>query len=108
MNKFYLSWWSIVLGFNLFAQAPESFKYQSVVRDGIGEIVSEQAISFRISIVQSVPFGITLYSEIDRSILGMSFWHTDERAKSSRKTFSYKISSFDPTTGKMTIDTKTR
>ena len=51
---------------------------------------------------------IVNYSETKSSINSMSFWHSDERSKFERKTFSYQILSFDPATGDMKIQTKTR
>src|SRR6056297_1664103 len=47
----------------MFAQAPQGFKYQAVIRDSNGEVLSEQNIALKISILQSSPTGSTVYSE---------------------------------------------
>ncbi len=48
---------------SLAAQSPQSFKYQSVVRDNNGDPLINQPVSFRISIVQGSPAGTTVYRE---------------------------------------------
>jgi hypothetical protein len=48
---------------NLLAQAPESFSYQAVVRDASGLIIANQAVSFRISILQESASGTEVYAE---------------------------------------------
>ena len=40
-----------------FAQAPDMFNYQAVIRDGSGEIVSETAISLRLSVLKGSASG---------------------------------------------------
>jgi hypothetical protein len=47
----------------LLAQAPQSFKYQAVARDGAGNILAGRAVGFRISILSGSIFGATVYSE---------------------------------------------
>lgn len=47
----------------LSAQTPSSFNYQAVVRDNAGQIVVNQNVTFRISILQSSATGIPVYSE---------------------------------------------
>ena len=46
-----------------FAQAPQAFKYQAVIRDASGNILANQNVSFRISILQGSSNGTTVYSE---------------------------------------------
>lgn len=46
-----------------FAQAPESFKYQAVARNSGGQILENQNVSFRLSILQGSNSGIIVYSE---------------------------------------------
>lgn len=48
---------------NLFAQAPGSFKYQALIRDSNGEVLAEQNVAMRISIIQGSTSGTILYSE---------------------------------------------
>jgi hypothetical protein len=47
----------------LFAQAPGSFKYQALIRDSNGEVLAEQNVAMRISIIQGSTSGTILYSE---------------------------------------------
>src|SRR6056297_232107 len=55
---------ALLLSFNLiFAQVPQGIKYQAVIRDSNGEVLSEQNIALKISIHQSSPTGSTVYSE---------------------------------------------
>jgi len=51
---------------------------------------------------------IATYTEADKIITHMTFYHSDERPKLLRKTFMYEITSFDPDTGKMVIQTKSK
>jgi len=45
------------------AQSPQAFKYQAVVRNNTGEIISNQAVSFRISIRTGSALGYIVYQE---------------------------------------------
>ncbi|HYG52623.1 MAG TPA: hypothetical protein VD905_17055 [Flavobacteriales bacterium] len=45
------------------AQAPESFNYQTVVRDNTGVIIPNQNVSFRFSILQGGTAGVSVYTE---------------------------------------------
>ena len=51
--------------FFLFAhsQSPQAFKYQAVARDGSGNILANQSVSLKISILQGTPTGSIAYSE---------------------------------------------
>ncbi len=49
----------------LFAQPPQSFKYQAVARNIAGDILAEQNVSFRISILESSAVGTAVYVETD-------------------------------------------
>nr|NQU90689.1 hypothetical protein [Bacteroidota bacterium] len=46
-----------------FAQPPQAFNYQAVVRDGAGDIISNQAVDIRISIHNETPGGAIVYQE---------------------------------------------
>ena len=46
-----------------FAQTPAAFKYQAVARQANGAIIPNQAVSFRISIIQNNTSGAVVYSE---------------------------------------------
>lgn len=52
----------------VFAQAPQSFKYQAVARDLSGNTLNNQSVSFLISILQTSPLGTVVYSEIHNAI----------------------------------------
>ncbi|MDP2888494.1 MAG: hypothetical protein Q8P34_05935, partial [Bacteroidota bacterium] len=47
----------------LSAQTPNAFKYQAVVRNNSGQIIVNQNVGFRISILQSSATGTVVYSE---------------------------------------------
>ncbi len=57
----------LLVSLNVIAQPPQSFKYQTVVRTGEGELVTEQDIGFRISILRNAIDGQTVYSETHRT-----------------------------------------
>lgn len=46
-----------------YAQAPQAFPYQAVVRNASGDIISNQLVSLRFSILQGSSSGIVLYQE---------------------------------------------
>ena len=55
----------MVLVYYAFSQAPKSFKYQAVVRDHKGSVITNHNVSLQISIVQDTSVGGTIvYSEI--------------------------------------------
>ena len=47
----------------LFSQAPQGFNYQAVLRDAQGQVVKDQLVSLRLSILQGSETGTTVYSE---------------------------------------------
>ena len=51
----------------LFAQVPDAFKYQAVVRDPAGNLITNQDVSFRMSILQNSEKGNVAYSEMHKS-----------------------------------------
>jgi len=63
MKKILLSLTILFIGAVLFAQAPQSFKYQTVVRDAANEILDDQNVYFRISILQYTAGGDDIYVE---------------------------------------------
>ncbi|MGE0019242.1 MAG: hypothetical protein AB7S72_06215 [Draconibacterium sp.] len=53
-----------LLGFNItMAQVPSAFNYQAVVRNNSGELIADQNVSFRISILQNSESGTAVYTE---------------------------------------------
>ena len=47
----------------LHAQAPQKFNYQAVARDGSGNLIANQNVSFRISLLQGSAIGTIVYQE---------------------------------------------
>jgi len=45
------------------AQVPEKFNYQAVVRNSSGQIYQNQSVNFKISIKNGSPAGATVYQE---------------------------------------------
>ena len=63
MRKLLFTLIFITGSFSLIAQAPEGFGYQAVVRNGTGDIIPDQAVSFRFSILKGSTVGEIVYSE---------------------------------------------
>jgi hypothetical protein len=54
----------IVLGvFWASAQVPEKMSYQAVIRNNSGQLVPNQSVAVRVSILQGSPAGAAVYSE---------------------------------------------
>jgi hypothetical protein len=51
---------------SLYAQSPQAFKYQAVIRDQDQHIIANQLVSLKISIVRNLPQGAVVYSEIQK------------------------------------------
>lgn len=63
MKKILLSF-GIVLGlFMGLAQAPEKMSYQAVMRNGSGQLLSNQAVAVKVSVLEGSPAGTLVYSE---------------------------------------------
>ncbi len=62
-KKIFLSVIFIAFVFIGLAQVPDAFNYQAVVRNSSGEVVANQNVSFRLSILQGSESGTVLYSE---------------------------------------------
>ena len=57
-----------------FGQAPQSFNYQAVARDASGAVISNQAVNFRISLLQGSATGTSSYTEthaVTTNLLGL-------------------------------------
>lgn len=68
MKKKTLTLAAVLSAIILFAQPPQTFKYQAVVRDSIGIVLSNQNVSFQISILKGSASGTLIYSEIHDTI----------------------------------------
>ncbi|WP_080777493.1 beta strand repeat-containing protein [Chryseobacterium phocaeense] len=63
MKKILLSL-GIMLGlFMGYAQAPEKMSYQAVMRNGSGQLLTNQAIAVKVSVLEGSPAGTLVYSE---------------------------------------------
>jgi hypothetical protein len=62
-KKIFLSAAFVAFVFIGLAQVPDAFNYQAVVRNNSGEIIANQNVSFRISILQGSESGTVLYAE---------------------------------------------
>ena len=60
---FFMLWAFLLLTVNIFAQAPQKFNYQAVIRDDAGNIVPDQTVGIKISILQGAVYGTVVYSE---------------------------------------------
>ncbi|OQX78574.1 MAG: hypothetical protein B6D61_05190 [Bacteroidetes bacterium 4484_249] len=63
MKNFYLFFLLIIAISTLFAQPPQSFKYQAVIRDASGEIISNEPVDIRIGIRDGWGAGAVIYQE---------------------------------------------
>ncbi len=53
-----------LIRYSAWSQAPQSFKYQAVVRDKSGQVLTNQNITLRISVLQSTMDGPEVYQEV--------------------------------------------
>ena len=63
MKTILLTLIALAITLTSFGQAPEAFKYQAVVRDGGGIILTNQTVGYQLTILQGSPSGVTVYSE---------------------------------------------
>jgi len=64
MKKFTLTFaLTIIIALTTFAQPPQAFKYQAVVRDNAGEILQNQTVGIRINIHDATAGGTIVYQE---------------------------------------------
>jgi hypothetical protein len=64
MMKIYTFFTALLISVTLFAQSPRKMSYQAVVRNGNGELLVNQAVGMRISILHNSPTGTEVYREI--------------------------------------------
>jgi len=64
MKKFILII-AIVLAYgSIYAQSPQAFKYQAIARDNNGEVLINQLVSLKISLLQDAIDGTVVYVSI--------------------------------------------
>ena len=68
MKKITLTFAIILMAIIVIAQPPQKFKYQAVVRDNGGNILSNQNVSFQISILEGSIGGIAVFVETHDTI----------------------------------------
>jgi len=60
---FYLILFVLFASFNGYSQVPEKINYQAAVRNASGEVIANQSVGIRISIIDSIMAGDVLYRE---------------------------------------------
>ena len=63
MKRLSISFAAILIASICFAQSPESFKYQAVVRSIDGSILDDQSVSFMMEILEGSSSGTAIYTE---------------------------------------------
>ena len=63
MKKSILSLVGLLLGITLWAQAPQSFSYQAIIRDNTGQPMPNTAVTVQFNISQGSATGTQVYSE---------------------------------------------
>ena len=63
MKKFIVFLFVAIATQMLFAQSPQSFRYQAVVRNAAGTVIQTQNVSLKISLLQGSATGTVVYSE---------------------------------------------
>jgi len=63
MKKITITLILVIGAIAIFAQSPQAFKYQAVVRDNAGDILANKSVSFRMSIHDSAAGGVIEYQE---------------------------------------------
>ena len=67
MRKILLLIVGIIAGFCVFAQSPQEFNYQAVLRDASGNIKANQSVEIQIGIIQGTIDGTVVFSETHNS-----------------------------------------
>lgn len=63
MKKILSLFWILIGFFMGLSQAPEKMSYQAIMRNGSGQLLVNQAIAVKVSILQGSPAGAAVYSE---------------------------------------------
>ena len=62
-KNIYLTFFLLFIVQQIVAQVPGGFNYQAVLRNNDGELISDQSVNIRISIIDNLPTGTNLYTE---------------------------------------------
>ena len=73
MKSFLLVIMILIPGMASLAQAPQAFRYQAVARDNSGNVLANQSVSFRISILSGSVAGAAAYSETHTGLTTNAF-----------------------------------
>ena len=63
MKKLLYSIIVLLFSVTVFAQPPQSFNYQAVARDALGEVIANQQVNFQLSIIEGSASGTAIYIE---------------------------------------------
>ena len=63
MKKLFTVLSTMIFSVLLLAQTPQSFSYQTVIRDNSWQILANQNIGIKISIIEDAPNGTVIYEE---------------------------------------------
>jgi len=63
MKRLFICFVLLILISDAFSQSPEKMSYQSVIRNSNNQLVTNQVVGMKISILQSTPTGTAVYSE---------------------------------------------
>lgn len=63
MKRFFTTFCAVLCVAMLWAQSPQAFKYQAVIRNNQGKVLVNQLVSLQISILQDNPMGDVVYME---------------------------------------------
>jgi hypothetical protein len=66
MKKSFLLLTLILICINLMSQIPMGFNYQAVARDAAGNVLTNKAVAFRVSILSGSETGTAVYSEVQK------------------------------------------
>ncbi len=96
---------AIILAGNIQAQAPQKFSYQAVIRNASNQLIGNQSIGLRVSILQGSSVGNAIFSELHAPITNNNGLISIEIGGGSPLTGS--ISSIDWANGPFFIQTET-
>lgn len=68
MKKSFLLTVAIIWSVINMAQVPQSFNYQTIVRDSQGNIITEQPVDIKLSILRDSENGESVYSEHHKAV----------------------------------------
>ncbi|MCB2221641.1 MAG: hypothetical protein KQI35_14690 [Bacteroidetes bacterium] len=68
MKKNIIMFMALMMISILHAQPPAKFKYQAVARDAAGDLLTNQSVTFRISILRSSPTGTLVFQEVHPTV----------------------------------------